>query len=68
MQWALINGEEKTGITTMFMDVGMDTGDMLLKEELEIKDDYNLEDLHDKLMVIGGNLLVKTLDKIVEEQ
>ena len=66
MQWALINGEEKTGITTMFMDVGMDTGDMLLKEELEIKDDYNLEDLHDKLMVIGGNLLVKTLDKIVD--
>lgn len=66
MQWALINGEEKTGITTMFMDVRMDTGDMLLKEELEIKDDYNLEDLHDKLMVIGGNLLVKTLDKIVD--
>ena len=66
MQWALINGEEKTGITTMFMDVGMDTGDMLLKEEIDIKDEYNLEDIHDKLMVIGGNLLVKTLDKIVD--
>ena len=58
MQWALINGEKETGITTMFMDVGMDTGDMLLKEEIEIKDDYNLETLHDKLMVIGAKLLV----------
>lgn len=67
MQWALINGEKKTGITTMFMDVGMDTGDMLLKEELEIKDEYNLQDIHDKLMVIGGNLLVKTLDGIVNK-
>lgn len=66
MQWAIINGEEKTGITTMFMDVGMDTGDMLLKEELEIKEEYNLEDVHDKLMVIGANLLVKTIDKVVD--
>ncbi len=66
MQWALINGEEKTGITTMLMDVGMDTGDMLLKEELEIKDEYNLESIHDKLMVMGAELLVKTIDKLVE--
>lgn len=65
MQWALINGEEKTGITTMFMDVGMDTGDMLLKEEIEIKDEYNLESIHDKLMVIGANLLVDTIDKVI---
>ena len=65
MQWALINGEKETGITTMFMDVGMDTGDMLLKEEIEIKDDYNLETLHDKLMVIGAKLLVKTIDGVV---
>lgn len=66
MQWAIINGEEKTGITTMFMDVGMDTGDMLLKEEIEIKDEYNLEDIHDKLMVIGAKLLVETIDKVVD--
>ena len=65
MQWALINGEKETGITTMFMDVGMDTGDMLLKEEIEIKDDYNLEKIHDKLMVIGAKLLVKTIDGVV---
>ena len=66
MQWALINGEEKTGITTMFMDVGMDTGDMLLKEEIEIKDEYNLESIHDILMQIGSKLLVETIDKVVD--
>lgn len=66
MQWSIINGEKTTGITTMFMDVGMDTGDMLLKEEIEIKDEYNLEDIHDKLMVIGAKLLVETIDKVID--
>lgn len=66
MQWSIINGEKTTGITTMFMDVGMDTGDMLLKEEIEIKDEYNLEDIHDKLMVIGAKLLVETIDKTID--
>lgn len=66
MQWAIINGEEKTGVTTMLMDVGMDTGDMLLKEEIDILDSDNLETIHDKLMIIGGDLLVKTLDKLVD--
>ena len=66
MQWAIINGEEKTGITTMFMDEGMDTGDMLLKEEINITDDDNFETIHDKLKEIGSNLLIKTLDKILD--
>lgn len=66
MQWAIINGEEKTGITTMFMDEGMDTGDMLLKEEVEITDEDNFETIHDKLKEIGGNLLITTLDKIMD--
>lgn len=66
MQWAIINGEKTTGITTMFMDEGMDTGDMLLKEEIEIAKEDNLEIIHDKLMEIGANLLVKTLDGIIE--
>ena len=66
MQWAIINGEEKTGITTMFMNVGMDTGDMLLKDEMEILDEYNLESVHDKLMVMGAKLLVETIDKVVD--
>ena len=64
MQWAIINGEEKTGITTMYMDEGMDTGDMLLKEEVEITDEDNFETMHDKLKQIGANLLIKTLEKI----
>lgn len=66
IQWAVINGEEKTGITTMFMDEGMDTGDMLLKEEVEITDNDNFATMHDKLKVVGANLLVETLDKILD--
>ena len=65
MQWAIINGEEKTGITTMFMDKGMDTGDMLLKEEVAINEEDNLESIHDRLKVVGAKLLVKTLDGLV---
>ena len=66
MQWSIINGEKITGITTMFMDVGMDTGDMLLKEEIEIKDEYNLGNIHDILMVSGAKLLIKTLDGLCD--
>lgn len=66
MQWAIINGDNVTGITTMFMDVGMDTGDMLLKEELVIEDSFNLEDVHDRLASIGSRLLIKTIDKVVD--
>jgi len=66
MQWAIINGEEKTGVTTMMMDVGMDTGDMLLKEEIKIEDEDNLETIHDKLKVVGAKLLVKTIDELVQ--
>lgn len=65
MQWAIINGEEKTGVTTMLMDEGMDTGDILLKEEIDILDTDNLETIHDTLMNIGADLLVKTIDKLV---
>lgn len=64
MQWAIINGEKVTGITTMYMDVGMDTGDMILKEEVEILDEDNFETIHDKMKNVGAKLLVKTLEKI----
>ncbi|MDD3303524.1 MAG: methionyl-tRNA formyltransferase [Clostridia bacterium] len=67
IQWAIINGEEETGITTMYMDVGMDTGDMLLKEKIPIVASDNLGSVHDKLMVIGANLLIKTLDGILDD-
>lgn len=62
---AIINGEKETGITTMYMDVGMDTGDMLLKEKVIINDEDNLETITNKLMKVGADLLVKTLDKII---
>ena len=64
IQWAVINGEKETGVTTMYMDIGMDTGDMILKEELEIGEDETTGEIWDKLSKIGADLLVKTLDKI----
>lgn len=66
IQWAIINGEEKTGVTTMYMDVGMDTGDMILKSEVEIQDSDTYGTLYEKLKKMGGNLIVSTLDKIVD--
>lgn len=64
IQWAVLNGDKTTGITTMFMNAGMDTGDMLLKQEVEIGEDETTGELWDKLTKIGGELLVKTLDLI----
>ena len=64
IQWAVLNGDKKTGITTMYMDVGMDTGDMILKEEVEIGEHETTGELWDRLSKIGGNLLVKTLEQI----
>ena len=64
IQWAVINGEKVTGVTTMYMDIGMDTGDMILKEELEIGEDETTGEIWEKLSKIGADLLVKTLEKI----
>ncbi len=64
IQWAVLNGDKTTGVTTMYMDIGMDTGDMILKEEVQIGDDETTGELWDRLSVIGGNLLVRTLDEI----
>lgn len=64
IQWAVLNGDKKTGITTMYMDVGMDTGDMILKEEVEIGDNETTGELWDRLSKIGGKLLVETLKQI----
>lgn len=61
-QWAVVNGDEVTGITTMQMDVGMDTGDMLLKKIINIDSNETAGSLHDKLMVSGGDLILETLD------
>ena len=64
IQWAVLNGDKKTGITTMYMDVGMDTGDMILKKEVDIGDNETTGELWDRLAKIGGELLVETLNKI----
>ena len=64
IQWAVLNGDKTTGVTTMYMDEGMDTGDMILKQEVEIGEDETTGELWDKLAEIGGELLVKTLKEI----
>ena len=64
IQWAVINGDKITGITTMYMDIGMDTGDMILKQEVEIGPDETTGDVWNKLSKLGGQLLVKTLQQI----
>jgi len=61
IQWAIINGEKTTGITTMCMNEKMDEGDILLKEEVVIEENENLGELWKRLSKIGGKLLVKTL-------
>ena len=64
IQWAVLNGDKTTGITTMYMDEGMDTGDMILKEEVTIGEDETTGELWDRLSKLGGELLVKTLKDI----
>ena len=64
IQWAILNGDKTTGITTMYMDEGMDTGDMILKEEVEIGEEETTGELWDRLSILGGKMLVETLEKI----
>lgn len=64
IQWAVLNGDKTTGITTMYMNEGMDTGDMILKEEVNIGEDETTGELWDKLSEVGAKLLVKTLRQI----
>ncbi|EDS73636.1 methionyl-tRNA formyltransferase [Anaerofustis stercorihominis] len=61
---SIINGDKVTGVTTMQMNEGLDTGDMLLKEEIEIGDDMTVGELHDKMEIIGSKLIVETLNKL----
>lgn len=64
MQWSIIDGEKVTGITTMYMAKGLDSGDMLLKAEVEITDEDTFGTIHDKMAVTGANLLLDTLDQL----
>ncbi len=66
IQWSIIGGDAKTGVTTMQMDVGLDTGDMLLKKEIAIDETDTGETLHDKLSELGKDVLLETI-KALEE-
>ena len=66
IQWAVLNGDKETGVTTMYMDIGMDTGDMILKEKVEVGEDETTGELWDRLSKIGAKLLVETLKQIEE--
>lgn len=64
---ALINGEEKTGITIMYMDTKMDNGDIITQEAIAINPDDTVATLHDKLSILGANLLARTLPSIINQ-
>lgn len=64
IQWSIINGETITGVTTMFMDAGIDTGDMLLKSQLPIEANDTYLSLSEKMSLLGADLLIETLEKL----
>lgn len=66
IQWCVIDGEKETGITTMMMDTGLDTGDMLEKTVIPIEEKETGGSLHDKLSLAGGELILSTLKKLEE--
>jgi methionyl-tRNA formyltransferase len=64
IHWAIINGETKTGVTTFFIDDKIDTGEIILQEEIGISETETVGSLHDKLMFLGAGLVAKTVDLI----
>ncbi|WP_298556729.1 methionyl-tRNA formyltransferase [uncultured Algibacter sp.] len=66
INWAIINGETKTGVSTFFIDEKIDTGDMILQEVIDIEPNENAGSLHDKLMAIGSQLVLKTVSRIAK--
>lgn len=64
IQWAILNGDKTTGVTTMYLDEEMDSGDIILQEEVEIGENETSGELWDRLSKIGADLLVKTLEQI----
>ena len=66
IQWAIINGEKETGVTTIMMDVGMDTGDILLTAKEPIQPNDTSATLHDRLATLGATVLIDTLNKLTD--
>jgi methionyl-tRNA formyltransferase len=67
VNWAIINGEKESGVTTFFLKQEIDTGDILFKEKVVINDAMTAGDLHDELMQVGATLLVKTVNAIIDD-
>ena len=67
INWAVINGDKATGVTTFMIDDGMDTGGIMFREQCLIDPDENVGQVHDKLMAIGKDLVVQTVDAIIEK-
>ena len=66
IHYALLNGDEKTGITLMYMDKGMDSGDMIAKEEIKIEDNDNIESLTNKLSIVASKMIIKYLPSLID--
>lgn len=66
LNWCIVNGETETGVTTMLMDAGLDTGPMLLKRSTVIDENEDIVSLHDRMAAMGAQLLAETLDRLVE--
>lgn len=64
IQWSILNGEKETGVTSMQMDVGLDTGDMLIKKAVAIDENITAEELFDKLSVMGAEVLIETIEAL----
>lgn len=64
IQWSIINGDAETGVTSMQMDVGLDTGDMLIKKVIKITDEMNAGELFDELSIMGAEVLLETIDAV----
>ena len=65
INWAIINGEKETGVTTFFIQKEIDTGDLIYQEKVQITEDMNAGELHDQLMNVGAGLIVKTVEDVM---
>ena len=68
IQWSILNGETETGVTSMQMDEGIDTGDMLIKKSIKITDSMTAGELHDSLSVLGAEVLIETLTALEKDE
>lgn len=68
IQWSIINGEEKTGVTIMYMEKGLDSGDMILKREIEISSSMTYKELHDEMSLVGAKALIDALDMLEKQE